>query len=508
MGLNGPGRVKAPEHTGTAVAEARIAMAQPYLEPCDRGVIEAQPCPRKLGREIEPKRRRWILVACILASSMAFIDGSALTVALPNLRDDFGVDFASVQWVVNGYVLALASFTLIGGALADVYGKARMLTIGCVGFGIASIACAIAPSPFILVIARIVQGVMAAIVTPSSLALIGATFPETERNRAIGIWAAASALTTAGGPILGGWLTQTFGWQAVFWINPPLATAAVATLVAFAAKDRLEERQFDVTGAIILAFALATLAWLFSDIGPGESDSVGDNFVTSGVTTALVGVVGFASLIAYAVWERTTAHPMTPPRLFANRPFTGLNAATLLIYGALSIMFFLLPFELVDRRGLSPIEAGLVFLPFTLGLGLLSQLFGSLADKVGSRTPLIAGSIGASIAYALMAGLRDAPLWLGTIAPMAVLGVAFALLVAPLTGAVMSSVGKKDEGLASGMNNAASRIAQLVGVSIAAGMLSYETGYAIGLTIAAVTSAGGAFVVAFTVPSLSKYTLG
>ena len=203
-------------------------MAQPFVEPCDSGVIAAEPCPRLLGREIAPRRRRMVLAACVLASSMAFIDGSALTVALPKLRAYFGADLASVQWVLNGYVLALAALTLIGGALADVYGKARMLAVGCIGFGLASAACVVAPSIDWLIALRVVQGVSAAIVTPASLALIGATYPKEERNRAIGVWAAASALTTAGGPVLGGWLTESFGWQWVFAINPPLALAAVA----------------------------------------------------------------------------------------------------------------------------------------------------------------------------------------------------------------------------------------------------------------------------------------
>ena len=168
-------------------------MAQPFVEPCSRGIIAAEPCPRELGRETSPLRRRMVLAACVLASSMAFVDGSALTVALPRLRADLGADLASVQWVLNGYVLALASLTLIGGALADVHGKARMLAVGCILFGLASAACALAPSVVWLIAARAAQGIAAAIVAPASLALIGATYPRDERNGAIGVWAAASA---------------------------------------------------------------------------------------------------------------------------------------------------------------------------------------------------------------------------------------------------------------------------------------------------------------------------
>ena len=215
-------------------------MAQPFVEPCSRGIIAAEPCPRELGREIAPERRRMVLAACVLASSMAFIDGSALTVALPKLRADLGADLASVQWVVNGYVLALASLTLIGGALADVYGKARMLgSAACCSARRRRLARSL-PSVGWLIAARVVQGIAAAIVTPASLALIGATYPKDERNRAIGVWAAASALTTAAGPVLGGWLTETYGWQLVFWMNPPLALAAVWLLVAYAPEDRRE----------------------------------------------------------------------------------------------------------------------------------------------------------------------------------------------------------------------------------------------------------------------------
>jgi len=214
-------------------------MTQSFVEQCSRGVIDAEPCPRELGREAPLRCRRMVLTACVLASSMAFIDGTALPVALPRLRADFGADLASVQWVLNGYMLALASLTLIGGALADVYGKARMLGLGCVLFGLASAACALAPSPAWLIGARVAEGAAAAIVTPASLALIGATYPRAERNRAIGVWAAASALTTAGGPVLGGWLTESFGWPSVFWINVPLAVVAVGFLLFFAPKDGL-----------------------------------------------------------------------------------------------------------------------------------------------------------------------------------------------------------------------------------------------------------------------------
>ncbi len=466
-------------------------MAQPFVEPCSRGIIAAAPYPRARGRKIV-SRRGIVLAACVLASSMAFIDGSALTVALPKLRAYFGADLTSVQWILNGYVLALASLTLIGGAIADVYGKARMLSIGCLLFGLASAACAIAPSALWLIAFRVVQGIAAAIVTPASLALIGATFPKKERNQAIGVWAAASALTTAGGPVLGGWLTEAYGWQWVFAINPPLALIAVALLTGFAPTDRREPRKFDFAGAAIIASALGALAWALSQIGPDGS--------VHGILIAVVAGLGVVALVVYAFWERTSRHPMTPPRLWRNRTFTGLNAATVLIYAGLSIMFFLLSFDMIDRRGLSPIDAGLAFLPFTLGVGLLSKIFGGIADSIGARTMLIAGPLGAALAYVWMALGKTAALTLGVIAPMTLLGISFAVLVAPLTASVMSSVPDSDEGLASGVNNAVARAAQLAGVALAAGVASYSLGYQAGLIAAAASSVAGAVTVMAMVP--------
>ena len=338
------------------------------------------------------------------------------------------------------------------------------------------------------------QGIAAAIVTPSSLALIGAIYPKEERNRAIGVWAAASALTTAGGPVLGGWLTEHFGWQWVFAINPPLALATIALLMIYAPADQHEPRRFDVAGAVILAAALGALAWALSQIGPGKAG------VVSGVMIAVIAVLGLAGLAGYAIWERTSDHPMTPPRLMGNRAFVSLNAATLFIYAGLSAMFFLVSFDLIDRRGLTPTGAGLVFLPFTLGVGLLSQPFGALADKLGARTMLIVGPLAASVAFLLLALTSNASLEAGVLAPMALLGIAFAVLITPLTASVMSAVAPTDEALASGVNNAVSRVAQLAGVALSAGVASYSSGYRAGLVVSAVFAAAGAAVIAAFLP--------
>jgi EmrB/QacA subfamily drug resistance transporter len=463
-------------------------------EPCSQSVIDAQDCPEEKGRLGPVAQRRWVLAACILASSMAFIDGSALTVALPALRDDLGASLSTVQWVINSYVLSLAAFVLIGGAMADVYGKARMLTIGCVAFGAASAWCALAGSSEMLIAARFAQGLAAAIVAPASLALIGAVYPKKDRNKAIGAWASASALTTAGGPLLGGWLTETLGWPAIFWLNPPLAMAAIAILLVVKPADAREPRAFDIPGAAIMAVALALAAWGLSAIGPSEA--AGHENAGLDISAEAVGAVlaGAALIGVYLLWERRTDHPMTPPRLFANGSFATLNLATLCIYAALSVIFFLMPFELIDRRGLSATAAGAAFLPFTLCVGFLSSPVGALADRVGAKAMLVAGSVAAGIAYVLFIVLRDADFAIGVLAPMGVLGVAFAAMIGPLTAAVMSSVEARDEGLASGVSNAASRIAQLFGVALAAGLATLAGGFSIALSAAALVSFLGAVV--------------
>jgi predicted MFS family arabinose efflux permease len=298
----------------------------------------------------------------------------------------------------------------------------------------------------------------------------------------------------AWGPVLGGWLTESFGWQWVFALNPPLALVAVVLLIIYAPADQHAVRQFDFAGAAILTVALGVLAWALSQIGPDKTGAGG------GVLIAFAAVLGVAGLVGYGLWERATSHPMTPPRLMKNRAFVALNIATLLIYAGLAIMFFLLSFDLIDRRKLTPIDAGLVFLPFTLGVGLLSQPFGALADKIGARTMLIAGPLGAAAALLLLALGKDASLAAGVIAPMTLLGVSFAGVVAPLTASVMSSVADADEGLASGVNNAVSRVAQLAGIALSAGVASYASGYVAGLITAAIFMTVGALGIALMLP--------
>ena len=389
-----------------------------------------------------------------------------------------------MQWVLNGYVLALAALTLIGGALADVYGKARMLGIGCAAFGLASAACVFAPSIAWLIALRVVQGAAAAIVTPASLALIGATYPKAERSAAIGIWAAASALTTAGGPVLGGWLTESFGWRYVFAINPPLALAAIVLLALHAPDDVRERRRFDLGGAAILALALTLIAWALSQIGPSRAGSANDLVVFG------AGALGLAALAGYGFWERASAEPMTPPRLTRQPPLRRAqrgDAADL----CRPRDHVLRAVVRLDRPPPSGADASRSCRSCRSrsASALLSRPFGAVADKIGARVMLIAGPLAAAASFLWLALGHNAALAPGVLAPLGLLGLAFAILVAPLTSAVMSSVTDADEGLASGINNAMSRIAQLAGIALAAGLASYAWGFAASMIGAAALAA-------------------
>jgi predicted MFS family arabinose efflux permease len=277
-----------------------------------------------------------------------------------------------------------------------------------------------------------------------------------------------------------------------------VAVAAVGLLTTFAPADHREQRRFDLVGAGILATTLAMLAWALGRIGAGEPAP--ERVASSLLTVIAIGAAG-AGLALYAVWETISKHPMTPPYLLNNRPFVGLNVATVMVYVGVAIMFFLLPFDLIDRRLLSSVGAALVFLPFTLGMALLSPVFGNLADAIGPRHLLIIGPLGAALAYIWLALGHNASLVLGVVGPMTLLGISFAVLVAPLTASILSSVGSADEGLASGINNAVARIAQLIGVALAAGAASFALGYEICFASAAVISIGAATTAAATLPA-------
>ncbi|MEM9837747.1 MAG: MFS transporter [Pseudomonadota bacterium] len=457
-------------------------MAQPLTPPCQRDLIEAQPCPGEQGIAFPVLTKRMVLAACVLASSMAFIDGSGLTVAMPAIRDAFDADLASLQWVLNVYALALAALSLIGGAIADAKGRVRILIVGVAVFAIASVGCAMSSSIGTLIAARGVQGIGAAFMVPASLALIGSVYPKEERAGAIGVWAAVSALMTSAGPPLGGWLTEAFGWEAVFLINPPLAIIATVILLRFGPKTQHKEQDaFDWAGAASLAVFLAALAMGVSAFG-GEGGELP-------VPPALSFLVAAVTLTFFLWREGRARAPIMPPDLFTEKTFTLLNLATLFLYAALSLLFFQLPFFLIERFGISATEAGAAFLPFTLAVGLLSNPVGSLAGRLGLRTLIAMGSGCAALAFVWMAVTTEAGFLFAALVPMGVLGLGFALIVGPLTTGVMGSLGDADQGLASGVNNTVSRIAQLIGVAGAAALGAGTVSFQWGAGLAALLSA-------------------
>ncbi|MGF1525837.1 MAG: MFS transporter [Candidatus Competibacterales bacterium] len=412
------------------------------------GLEAATPCP--------DTARPWVLAATILASAMAFIDGSVVYIALPALQEDLGANFAALQWVINAYTLLLGGLILIGGSLGDQLGHRRIFIAGLGIFAMASLGCATAPNVTVLIAARALQGLGAALLVPQSLAIIAAAFPKATRGRAIGLWASASAITTAAGPPLGGLFIDTFDWRGVFWLNLPLAVVALF----LAQRHILDSRNprpgpLDWPGGLTAVLGLGALTVGLTGLTEG-----GFNEITALAMAALgMGLMGL-----FVAIEAKAPNPLMPLTLFSHRAFAGANLMTLFLYGALGGVLFLLPFDLIERRGLSPSAVGLTLLPFGIIIGLLSRPMGALADGIGPRLPLTAGSLlAAAGAGGLALGLDNH--WLGVVVPVAILATGMASVVSPLTTAVINAAPDTLSGVASGVNNAASRLAGLFAVA-------------------------------------------
>jgi EmrB/QacA subfamily drug resistance transporter len=401
---------------------------------------------------------RAVLIVTIAGSAMAFIDSSAVNVALPVMQRGLHASAADLQWIVEGYALFLSALILTGGALGDRFGQRTMFVIGITLFALASIACGFAPTSGLLIAARCIQGVGAAIFVPGSLALISENFSGAERGKAIGTWSGFSAITTAFGPVLGGWLAQTFTWRAVFFINIPLAIVVLIVSLAAVPKSKPSAgRRVDVGGALLATLGLGAIT--FSLI---ESQQHIDH-----TRDIWLGIIGAVTLIFFFVFERRWARvPMMQPALFASKPFVGANIYTLLLYAALGGSLYFVPFDLINVQHYQPVAAGASLLPFVAIMSTASRWSGGLVDRIGSRIPLLIGASIAAIAFLLYARMNaDGGYWL-TVFPAAVaLGIAGAFFVAPLTTTVMSSVDNTDAGAASGINNAAARVAGLIAVA-------------------------------------------
>ncbi|PNY81627.1 MFS transporter [Deinococcus koreensis] len=396
---------------------------------------------------------RWTLAATVLGSSLAFLDGTVVNVALSAVQRDLNATAGGVQWVVNAYALMLAALTLAGGALGDAYGRRRVYAWGVGLFALASLACGLAPNLGTLIVARAVQGVGAALLVPGSLAMIGAVFDESRRGRGVGLWSAASSVMTLLGPVLGGVLVDLGSWRWVFFINLPLAVGVLALLPRVPETSAPGARP-DWPGAVSITAGLGGLAYAFTRAGEGGWDAVA-------LGSLAVAALGF---LAFAWQESRSDKPMLPLGLFRNRVFVGTNLLTLLLYGALGAVGLYLPLALIGSRGFSATEAGAALLPLSLLLAGLSGLFGSLSDRHGPRLFLTLGPALAGVGFALL-GLGQGS-YLTAILPGAlVLGLGMALTVAPLSSTVMGSVPREQSGVASGVNNAVARAASLLAVA-------------------------------------------
>ncbi len=412
---------------------------------------------------VSPQTGFWVLFATILASSMAFIDGSALNVAMPALQADLKASGSELLWIVNVYTMLLAALLLVGGALGDQFGRKRIFMLGIGLFAVASLACGLAPNPTILIAARALQGIGGALMIPGSLALISASFEPNQRGKAIGTWSSFSTITTILGPVLGGVLADADLWRMVFFINIPLALVALAVLAYKVPESRAATtaQRLDYPGALLATLGLAGLAYGFTE---APARGWGDPLILG----ALLG--GGLAMLAFIAVELRSAWPMVPPVLFRSRTFNGTNAMTLFLYAALYGLLFFFPLNLIQVQGYSETLAGLASLPSLLMITLLSPWAGSLIDRYGPRLPLTVGPALAGLGFLLFAlpGLTSGPdaYWTSFFPATAMLGLGMAITVAPLSTAVMTSVSSQRAGAASGVNNAVSRVASVLAIAV------------------------------------------
>lgn len=418
------------------------------------------------------RSKPWILAATVIGASMSYIDSTVVNVAMPVLQREFGARLDAVQWVVEAYTLFVAALVLVGGSLGDRYGRRRIYATGITLYAVASGWCALAPDIGQLIAARALQGIGGALLIPGSLAIITAAFEERERGKAIGTWSGLSAVSTAIGPLLGGWLVDAVSWRAVFLINIPMAAIVLLLLARHVPESRDDEApaRLDWTGAVVVALGLA--AFTYGLIGAGAH-----GFTGLGVLGPLIG--GAALFVLFIVIERRVHSPMLPLALFRSRIFSGANLLTLFLYAALSCMFFFMGFNLVQVQKYSATATGAAFLPFIIFLSVLSRWSGGLATRYGPRLPLVAGPLTSGAGFALLAFAGvGGTYWTSFFPGICVVGLGMALTVAPLTSTVMNAGGARHAGAASGINNAVSWLSGLLGIAalgiVAVGVFSGE----------------------------------
>jgi EmrB/QacA subfamily drug resistance transporter len=407
-----------------------------------------------------PRSKPWILVATILGSSMAFIDSTVVNVALPALQRSFGGTVTDLQWVVEAYLLLLGSLILVGGSLGDTFGRRRMFLFGVCVFAAASAWCGGASSIHQLIAARAVQGFGAAFLVPGSLSIIGASFEDNERGRAIGTWSGFTAITSVIGPVLGGWLIEHASWRWAFLLNLPLAVAVIVVSFWHVPESRAESVHGpeDWLGALLATFGLGGVVY-----GLVESSQL----TWSDVRVIGAVILGVICLVVFWFVEKAAKAPMVPPELFKSRDFTGANILTFLVYAAFGVFLFLFPMDLIEVQHYSATAAGAAFLPSILLMFSLSRWSGGLADRYGARRPLIIGPSIVTVAFLLLAWpFAGRSYWTSYFPGIIVMGFGLAVSVAPLTTAIMGAADRANVGAASGINNAVARISGLIAIAV------------------------------------------
>ncbi len=397
-----------------------------------------------------------MLLATVLGSGMAFLDGTVVNVALPAIGDGLDTDIAGLQWTVNAYTLTLASFILLGGSAGDRFGRRRMFVLGVIGFAAASALCGLAPNIETLVGARLLQGVAGALLTPGSLAILQASFREEDRGRAIGAWSGLGGVAAAVGPFLGGWLVEAVSWRLVFLINLPLALAVVLVALRHVpeSRDSGSVEGFDVTGSSLTVLTLVGISYglvSWGEVGAGD------------VRTWLPMLVGLGAGVGFVAVERRSPHPMLPLDVFSSRLFTSVNVVTFLVYAALGGIFFMLVLTLQVAAGFAPTAAGASLLPITVVMLLLSERAGLLAQRIGPRIPMTVGPLLAALGTLLLLRIGEDASYVADVLPAVTLfALGLSATVAPLTTTVLAAAPVEHAGAASGVNNAVARTAGLL----------------------------------------------
>jgi EmrB/QacA subfamily drug resistance transporter len=458
------------------------------------------------GLRYASARGRTVMLATVLGSGIAFLDATVVNIALPAIGEDLDAGLSGLQWTVNAYALTLAGLLLIGGSLGDHLGRRRVFAIGVAWFAVASLLCTVAPNIEMLVAARAIQGVGAALLTPGSLAILEASFHPDDRGAAIGAWSGLAGITTAIGPFLGGWLVEAVSWRLIFLINLPIAAVVLwaARAIPESRDEAAQGQRLDLTGAALTSLGLAGVTYALTE-GPSSG--------WDEPATVILGVLGAAALLAFVPAQRRSRHPLVPLDMFASRAFSTANALTFLVYGALGAAFFLLPIQLQQVSGYSPIEAGSALIPMTLVMLALSKRAGRLASRIGPRLPMGLGPIvaAAGLLLLLMVG-PDADYLTEVLPGVLVFALGMALTVAPLNVTVLGAAGEARAGVASAVNNAVARVAGLLAVAVVpvvAGISgddylvpeAFDEGYMVGMVICAVLCASGGAMALVGIPS-------